>query len=525
MSICRPDHDHLVAVILLLAKSRPFIIDRRAPRQSPDGGDMTQAPSQRAHQAAEVARHRPLVIAASALIRADPLVEMVAAFAKLYPQLLVDVLGWLFQGRTHAEERLAERLPDHLAVLPLNQVLVDFARKEATAGRPVFVIFSDTIACAGDLRNRLSFVTDVISFPPQARSGRAKGKALAQQFPAGFEYAGSSIDALDIWREASAAILVDVPRHVDHGIAALVPVSARINGPSRFQALTESLRLHQWVKNLLVFAPIILHGELGNIWALVATMLAFIALGLVTSSTYLLNDILDVTDDRRHWSKRERPIARGDLPASAAAAWAMGGLAAGMMLGVAVFAQVALVLLLYLGLTLAYSLALKRLPLVDGFVLATQFTLRLALGVVAAQVPPSAWLFVFSMFLFTSLSLAKRHTELGRLSRVNAATIAGRGYRADDAPLVLSVGIAAGLGAVIIIILYIIEDAFRQSFYGSTLWLWGFPPTIFLLICRIWLVTVRGEMNDDPVRFMLVDHTSQCLFVVLMTCFLFAWLT
>ena len=278
------------------------------------------------------------------------------------------------------------------------------------------------------------------------------------------------------------------------------------------------------MKNLLVFAPIVLGGQLGDMPALLATVAAFFALGLAASSTYLLNDILDVADDRRHWSKRERPIADGRLPASTAAASAVVGLAAGLAIAAGVSWPTLGVLLVYVALTLSYSLGLKRLPLLDGFVLAIQFTLRLALGVVAAQVPPSPWLFVFSMFLFTSLSLAKRYTELGRSSIVQGTSIAGRGYRAEDAPLVLAIGVAAGLGAVVIVILYIIDDAFRQSFYGSTLWLWGFPPLIFLLVCRIWLVTVRGEMDDDPVRFLLADRVSQSLLAMLVTCFFFAWL-
>jgi hypothetical protein len=128
------------------------------------------------------------------------------------------------------------------------------------------------------------------------------------------------------------------------------------------------------------------------------------------------------------------------------------------------------------------------------------------------------------MFLFMSLSLAKRHTELSRAHAARGTTIAGRGYRAEDAPLVLAVGMAAGTAAVVIIILYIIEDAFRQSFYGRTLWLWGFPPLVFLLICRVWLVTARGEMNDDPVRFMLADRASQGVLAVLVACFALAWL-
>jgi 4-hydroxybenzoate polyprenyltransferase len=200
------------------------------------------------------------------------------------------------------------------------------------------------------------------------------------------------------------------------------------------------------------------------------------------------------------------------------------GLAAGLAVAGGVSRLALGVVLIYVAMTFAYSLYLKRLPLVDGLVLATQYTLRLALGVAAAQVPPSPWLFVFSMFLFTSLCLAKRYTELMRSRATHGTSIAGRGYRPEDAPLVLAVGIAAGLSAVIIIILYIIDDAFRQSFYRWTVWLWGFPPLVFLLICRMWLVTTRGEMHDDPVRFMLTDRVSQGLLAVLVTCFAFAWL-
>jgi 4-hydroxybenzoate polyprenyltransferase len=441
---------------------------------------------------------RPLVIADTALIN-DPLVEMAAGYLKLNPTAAFAMLGWLWQGRACALTKLCEGIPSHVETIPFNQAALDIARAAAQGGRPVYIAMRHLSALAETIKARLPLVATTISLAScegKPRHPGAPAEVLAREFPHGFDYLDGSGGAL----------------------------GAHARGLSRFKALLEGLRLHQWVKNLLVFAPLVLGGELTHLGLLASTIIAFVALGLVASSTYLINDILDLVDDRRHWSKRERPIARGDLRASAALAWSATGLAAGLALSALLSWRAMAVLLIYVALTLAYSLALKRLPLVDGFILATQFTLRLALGVVAAQVPPSPWLFVFSMFLFTSLSLAKRHMELGRLGRVQALQIAGRGYRTEDAPLVLAVGTAAGLGAVIIIILYIIEDAFRQSFYGSTVWLWGFPPVVFLLICRIWLVTVRGEMNDDPIRFMLADRASQCLLAVLITCFLFAWL-
>lgn len=486
---------------------------------APSGGESFSESRQ-----AEVAH--PLVVAVDrTLISCDLSREMLIAYLKLHPWRFFTVLGWLWRGRAHAKHKLAEHLPTDAGTLPVNETLAKFAESQAAAGRPVYLAFSMASPLTQQIEERFSFASGaIVSEQFENPEAPAMADVLAQRFPGGFEYAGSSAADLDVWRRASSAILVGASPQVARRAAAIVPISASMPGPSRFQGLLTSLRLHQWVKNLLVFASIVLGGQIGDMGALLATAVAFLALGLVASSTYLINDILDVADDRRHWSKRERPIAKGLLSASAAAAWACAGLAVGLALAAAVSLPVLGVLLLYVGLTLSYSLGLKRLPLIDGLVLATQFTLRLALGVVAAQVPPSPWLFVFSMFLFTSLSLAKRYTELGRSGLVQGTTIAGRGYRAEDAPLVLAIGVAAGLGAVVIVILYIIEDAFRQSFYGTTASLWGFPPLVFLLVCRIWLVTVRGEMNDDPVRFMLADRVSQGLLAVLVTCFFVAWL-
>jgi 4-hydroxybenzoate polyprenyltransferase len=466
---------------------------------------------------------RPLVIAVdAALVRSHPALDALVASLKRHPGRLLHLLAGLWRGRDALARRLAEQAPADADALPVNEALADLAQAQAAAGRPVFLASSRHALAAERLLQRFPFAAGHLDLAGLA--GPALADTLARRFPGGFDYAGSAATDPHVWRQASGAVLVDATPQGEGRVAGLVPIVARLPAPSRLRGLVSSLRLHQWAKNVLVFAPIILGGKLDEPQALLATVVAFLALGLVASSTYLVNDILDAADDRRHWSKRERPIAKGVLPVPTAAACAAAGLAAGLAVAACVSWQTLGVLLAYVGLTLSYSLGIKRLPLVDGLVLAVQFTLRLALGVVAAQVPPSPWLFVFSMFLFTSLSLAKRYTELHRSHATRGRKIAVRGYRAEDAPLVLAVGVAAGLAAVVIMVLYIIDDAFRQSFYGNTLSLWGFPPVVFLLVCRIWLVTARGEMDDDPLRFMLADRTSQALLAVLATCFAFAWL-
>jgi 4-hydroxybenzoate polyprenyltransferase len=296
------------------------------------------------------------------------------------------------------------------------------------------------------------------------------------------------------------------------------------DAPSLFRELARSLRLHQCVKNLLVFVPVILGGRLSDRSEVLNILVAFVALTFVASGTYLINDVWDRPEDRKHWSKRYRPIAAGRLAVGSALCAALVLIGVGVLVGSLVSAKTGGMLLLYLAITLAYTLKLKAVPFVDGLVLASLFTIRLGIGAVAVNVPPSPWLFVFSMFLFASLSYAKRHTEIVKAIARRAEQPNGRGYRSVDAPMMLTVGLSSGIGAVTIMVLYIVEEAFRSSFYGATSWLWGFPPVVFLFVMRVWLLSARGEMNDDPVAFAVKDPTSLALSGVLLLCFGFAWL-
>jgi 4-hydroxybenzoate polyprenyltransferase len=301
---------------------------------------------------------------------------------------------------------------------------------------------------------------------------------------------------------------------------------ATIEAPlPQFRELVKGLRLHQWAKNLLVFVPIVLAGRLADLSALADTAIAFLALGVIASATYLINDMRDLADDRAHWSKRHRPLASGRLSIGVAIPAAALLIVSGLMIGAIASIGVAEFLGLYLLLTLAYSFGLKRIPLLDGLMLATLFTIRLAVGIVAAGVPPSPWLLVFSVLIFASLSYAKRHAEIGRAIEQGEKAVSGRGYRTADAPLVLAIGVAAGIGAILIVVMYIIEDAFTQTFYANKTALWGLPPLLFLLIGRIWLKCQRNEMHDDPVDFFLKDRSSLALAALILVCFAFAWLS
>ena len=283
------------------------------------------------------------------------------------------------------------------------------------------------------------------------------------------------------------------------------------------------MRLHQWAKNVLVFIPLVLAGKSQDIEAWAACLLGFLALGILASSTYLLNDVLDAPFDRRHWSKRERPIARGDLPISIALFAGGLGVIVSIAMAASIDSSAALILVVYAASTTAYSLGLKRVPILDVLILAFLFTLRLVYGIDLADVPASPWLLVFSMFLFTSLSLAKRHTEVSRTAAHGLARVDGRGYVGEDIPFVFGLGVATTAGAVLIMALYLINEAFGAGFYNSPLLLWAMPAIMFLWLGRIWMLAGRDELHDDPLWFAVRDNISLVLGAAMVVAFVSAW--
>lgn len=340
---------------------------------------------------------------------------------------------------------------------------------------------------------------------------------------------GAEPEALDRYRaspipsDAAGALAPEaLATHADRAEQGGQPVAAALRG-GRIKAAIRLARPHQWAKNALLFVAPVLGGAALDKAALGATALAFAALCLVASGTYVINDLIDLADDRRHWSKRNRPLASGALPIPHGIAMAALLLCAGFAFALAAGAGVALGVAAYVVGTLAYSVRLKRIALVDVMVLAGLFTLRLAIGGAAADVAVSPWLLTFSMFLFLSLSLAKRHTELARAALEGRTKASGRGYVVRDEPMVLALG-AASLGAsIIVFVLYLTQEAFAAAHLASPKLLWTFPPALFLLSGRIWLLSGRGELDDDPVAFAVKDRLSLAVLAALAAVFALAW--
>lgn len=444
------------------------------------------------------------------LLRTDTLDESFVRALFHHPRAAATALLALPRGRLAVKGALAEGVPLDPAELPLREDLLDWLRDCAAAGHALHLCTAAHQTVADAVATELGLFVSVIGSRSHNLKGEAKAAALAELFPQGFIYAGDSRADLAVWGRAAGIVLV--------GAAPTTAAAARRLGPPILAEFAgeratprdwlRAGRLHHASKNLVVFVPLILGQGWRDIGQVMEAILAFVLLLLLTSSTYLLNDLSDLRADRAHWSKRHRPIASARIPIRTALLAGVGGVLVALLAGLLVSVPLFLGLAAYLALTLAYSLGLKRVPLLDTLIIALLFGLRILVGVAALGQPVSGYLMTFALFFFFSLATAKRHTEILRAGPEGAAALAARGYRPADAELTLVAGVAAALGSLIILVLYLMHDAFLRVPYADPWWLWAQPLLIAIWMGRIWLLSHRGEMLDDPVSFAIRDRTS-----------------
>jgi 4-hydroxybenzoate polyprenyltransferase len=281
--------------------------------------------------------------------------------------------------------------------------------------------------------------------------------------------------------------------------------------PSRGLALVRALRPHQWVKNLLVFVPVILDHKLFNSETMAKAGMAFLAFCCAASSAYILNDIFDLEADRRHPTKRYRPFAAGTLSPALGIALVPGLLGAAFVVSWSALPVHFLELLvIYVVLTTAYSFYLKRVAVVDVLLLAGLYTLRVLAGIAAAAVRFSTWLLAFSMFLFLSLAFLKRYTEVNAMDGSATEQVRRRGYIRGDREWLGSMGGASGYLSVLVLALYINSEQV-VALYRNPLLLWLICPLLLFWTSRMWLLAHRGRIHDDPIVATVRDPVSYLL--------------
>lgn len=445
------------------------------------------------------------------LLATDSLHEQAVRLLFSDPVELARALTALPAGRAAAKRAIADAMPEVDEAWPLNEPLLAWLRAEAARGREVHLCSAADQSIVDAVAARVGLFASATGSAGTNLKGAAKAAYLAARFQGGFAYAGDSRADVAVWQEARAAILVGTSTATRAAVQALGRlVEAEFPAPRPgLWDWAQALRVHHWTKNLVVFVPLILAHGWTEPASVIRTVLGFLLALCVISSTYLLNDLADLPTDRRHWSKRQRPMARGLIPIRTAALLAAGGIAFGVVAGLLISHWFAAALCGYIALTLGYSFGLKRVPLLDTMVIATLFVIRIAMGIALVGHAVSDWLLAFSFALFFSLAVAKRHTEILRATEAGCGdALAARGYRAADGEVTLVLGIGAGLLSVLILVLYIVEDAFAVVGYGDPGWLRLIPMLLAIWIGRIWLLTHRGQMSDDPVAFALRDRAS-----------------
>ncbi|MFZ2468332.1 MAG: UbiA family prenyltransferase [Parvibaculum sedimenti] len=449
--------------------------------------------------------------------RTDTLTEAVLLLLKQRPWALFLLPLWLLRGKAHCKAEIARRISFDPAALAYNEDLVGWLRDEYASGRKIVLASGADRRIVEAIAAHHGFFDAVIASDGVVNmTGKAKAAILKDRF-GNYAYVGNAPVDIPVWAGAEASMLAAHSDAVERALSKHVNFDRvfRREGESRsrIRLWLKALRIHQWVKNSLLFAPLILSHQIFNEAKLVAVGLGFLAFSLCASSVYLLNDLLDLGADRRHPTKRLRPFADAALPLEQGIVAIPLLLAASFSLAVYVDLPFAAVLGVYYLVTVAYSFDLKRRALLDVFTLAALYSLRIIAGAVVAHVALSPWLVGVSIFLFLSLGVVKRVAEIESGRRRGVTLLQGRGYRSEDLFILQMLGVAAGYASIVVLALYVSAPESRALYPHHQL-LWLFAPLMLYWISRIWLLTHRGEMHDDPIVFALKDRTSRVIGVI-----------
>jgi len=464
---------------------------------------------------------RPLVVDLDGtLIHSDLLWESIVLFLKQHLLRAWLLPFWLLAGKAGFKAKLAHAVALDPAALPYDAAVLELLRAERARGRTLVLAtgsqqrFAQQVADHLGLFDQVLATGDGINLTSHNKARRLTGLYGAR----GYDYLGNARADLPVWLDCAEALSVTrTPFRLADGRTTRHCGSARAHP---LPALFKALRPRQWLKNLLVFVPM-LAGHALDLPALTASLVAFLAFSLCASSAYLLNDALDAQDDRVHPTKHTRPIAAGALPLPLALC-ASPLLAIGALLLCASFDLLLLAAVgVYFASTLAYSLVLKRLLMVDIVALAILYSLRVLGGAAATGIAPSFWLLAFSFFVFLSLALLKRHSELVNLQQRGKDKTRGRGYTVEDRMPVAMMGVNSAFLSVLVFMLYF-NSGNVLDLYRNPAWLAGILPLLVFWLGRLWVLSFRGQVNEDPVLYVSKDRTSLVVVACCLTLALFA---
>jgi 4-hydroxybenzoate polyprenyltransferase/phosphoserine phosphatase len=469
------------------------------------------------------------------LVKSDTLLDTVIVLARQNPMSFLHFPKWIAQGKASFKQRVSALAVIDVVHLPYNQPLLEYLRQQHAEDREIYLATGADTVLADRVAAHLGIFSGVLASDGTVNlTGHNKLAAFQQRFPDGFCYIGNARPDVPLLKNCLQPMVANPHRALSSGLhsVGVLPVRTFSDSVSPLKAWLRAIRLHQWAKNVLIFLPVLL-AHVRALGPMLAALMAFVSFGLAASSTYIVNDLLDLEADRHHPRKRRRPFAAGDLSPIVGA------------ITVVVFSVLAVIialllpkvievfspgyalavpwkflewLVIYVVATTACSLRLKRTVLLDVIMLSGLYTVRIIAGSAATGVEVSEWLAAFSIFFFLSLAFVKRFSELESLRVRNeamgtVAAVKGRGYRVSDLEQLRSFGTASGYASVVVFALYIGNEVAR-GLYSHYPRLWLLVPVLLLWISRLWLLASRDELHEDPVIYAITDKHSLVLGVV-----------
>jgi 4-hydroxybenzoate polyprenyltransferase/phosphoserine phosphatase len=447
------------------------------------------------------------------LVLSDTFAESIIQVLRSNPANIFKLLLWILRPRAACKNALAKHSELAVERLPYREALLNYLAEEKGRGRKILLATASHKMTAERVAIHLGLFDQVVATEGATNiKGHAKLQKLRESIGDRFAYVGDGWADLPIWSACRHALLAGASPRLARLVHKRAFVEREFRNPNAGVLVwLKALRVHQWLKNLLLFVPLLTAFSFDR-HALVAMAIAFLSMSLGASATYVANDLWDLDNDRSHPRKRNRPFASGALSIRSGIACAVGLLMVSLVAAPAASAGFAATLVLYLILTTAYSMFLKKLVIVDVVTLSLLYSLRILAGAVAIHIPVSHWLLAFSLFTFLSLALIKRCAELVSLRNGGRGATAGRDYHIGDLQVLWPLGAAAALAAVVVFGLFI-SSPDTASRYAVPELLWFVAVGLIYLFARLWIMTGRGEMQDDPIVYLIEDRS--CLLAIM----------
>jgi len=461
------------------------------------------------------------------LINTDLLYEGLVLLLRKNPLYFFSCLLWIFKGKAYLKRKILGNIHIQTELLPYNRELLDFLKQEATNGRKIILATASPLPNALAIAETHTFFYKVFGTEANINlKGKEKLRLLISEFgKSKFDYIGNSLSDLKIFKSARYSYLVNPSLVLKFKTKRNLDIKKIWNfRKGSLKNWFKAVRVYQWVKNLLIFVPLLTSHSFFSTKTMALALEAFTSFSLIASAGYLINDILDLNSDRAHPRKRLRPLASGKISILNGFALSVALLAVGFYLASKLNYLFWMIVLFYFLTSLSYSVFLKRIVLYDVFVLAVLYSTRVFAGGVATNISLSSWLIAFSTFIFLSLAFIKRYSEVLRVDDNESLKNRGRGYFVEDIHLLQTMGVVSGFLSVVVFSLYL-DSPDVSRLYSNPRILWITSLLFLFWISRMWMLTVRDKMTDDPIIFTLNDWISYLVFCFVGLCILLSMYT